>query len=57
MEKKITPISPTKWAEKKEITRQMACYLLRKHEVKGTLPQGVERIERMGNRWIIYINS
>jgi hypothetical protein len=57
MEKKIIPISPTTWAGKKDITRQMACYLLRKHEVKGTIPEGVEKIERIGSRWIIYVDK
>ena len=57
MEKKIIPISPGMWAKKKEISRQAAWLMLKKHEEKGTIPEGVERVERVGNRWIVYVDG
>jgi hypothetical protein len=58
MEKNLIPIGPAQYAKIKGITRQMACYSLRKYdEGKSDKPEGVERVEKIGSRWILYVNE
>lgn len=47
----LTPVSPQKLAEMMGITKATVCNWLR----DGKEIAGVQKVERMGNRWILYV--
>jgi sugar lactone lactonase YvrE len=51
MENNLIPISPAKYGELKGITKATVCNRLRSGD---GLPDAV-KVDRMGNRWIIYV--
>jgi len=54
----LTTMGPTQYAEAMGFTRQMAHWLINRYEDgKDGLPQGVEKIEKIGNRRILYVNK
>lgn len=58
MENNLVPISPAKYGEIAGVTKATVCNWARAHTDKGEdLPEFAEKIERMGNRWIIYVNA
>jgi hypothetical protein len=49
----LVPISPAQLGEILKVTKATVCNWLRENkEITG-----VKRVERMGNRWILYIDS
>lgn len=51
MEKKLVPISPAKLGEILGVTKATVCNWLRENKDIA----GVQKVERMGNRWVIYV--
>jgi len=53
MERNLIPISPAKLGEKLNVTKATVCNWLR----EGKEIAGVQKVERMGNRWILYVSA
>lgn len=53
MENNLIPISPAKYGEIKGITKATVCNRLR----NGDPMADAVKVERMGNRWIIYVSA
>jgi hypothetical protein len=53
MENNLVPISPAKLGEILKVTKATVCNWLR----EGKDITGVRKVERMGDRWILYIDA